>query len=691
MLNRRIAWLFIAITLLFTFSNPALAQENEVPRFEPITCDEFSIAENAVGAVYGEDVECGYLIVPEFHDQPDGETIKLGMVIIKSTNDNPAPDPLVMTQGGPGGSGIELYSFLAAPDNEIGLSLRADRDLIIFEQRGTLYSKPFLFCDEVYDLDIESMEREMSDEEGDRLYVEAYAACRERLTDEGVNLSAYNSEENAHDLADLAAALGYDQINYYGVSYGTMLGQHLMRLHPDLLRSVVLDGVVAISISPNQEMGVANNRSFTQLFDACAADDNCNQYYPDLEQVFFDTVDSLDQKPVRVPITDPETGVTYDAIFGGGEFESFVIQLFYQTDAIPLLPKFIYDVRDGRYDLYSTLQSLLAFDKNSAEGMYFSVMCAEDFDYTPEEVNTSGVRPQFAEDQRADAALTQDICELWDVTRLGVEADQAISTDLPTLLFSGNFDPVTPPNYADTVADSLSNDYAYVFPANGHGAFLTSDCANRILRDFVNDPSQEPDADACMAALTPPTFITPGNTLMAPAIMNLLGLVNYLFTDPSFGTEEARTALTDLAKAYSMPSLAGFWLFSFPGIWFIGWILVLLLKKPKERCWPARLAPWLVVLMVGIIAVFVGALASRLITGGVFDLYAGLSRDHPWVFALPWVIAGITGALVAIAIASWVKGYWGPVRRVYFSLTALAALAYSLSLAATGMLAVLLG
>ena len=238
-LKRHTIVLVLALFLILTIGIRTAAAQSGFPRFEPVSCDIFDLYEHAPGAVEGQDLQCGYLVVPERHDQPDAGSIRLAIVIIKSTGDNPAPDPLILAQGGPGGSGLELYAGLASPDSELGQMLRPERDLVVFEQRGTRYSLPFLFCQEVLDLELNAAEQELSLEEEARLLREAFQACKVRLEAEGIDLAAYNSIENARDIIDLAHVLGYDRLNYYGVSYGTMLGQHLMRLKPELLRSAI--------------------------------------------------------------------------------------------------------------------------------------------------------------------------------------------------------------------------------------------------------------------------------------------------------------------------------------------------------------------------------------------------------------------------------------------------------------------
>src|SRR5688572_12328820 len=94
----------------------------------------------------GEEIECGFLTVPERHADPDGPTAELAVAIIKSTASEPADEPLVMLLGGPG---QEVESILIAfsessPINYLKLLER--QDVIILEQRGIGYSTPSLAC-----------------------------------------------------------------------------------------------------------------------------------------------------------------------------------------------------------------------------------------------------------------------------------------------------------------------------------------------------------------------------------------------------------------------------------------------------------------------------------------------------------------------------------------------------------------
>jgi pimeloyl-ACP methyl ester carboxylesterase len=115
----------------------------------------------------------------------------------------------------------------------------AQRDLVLFDQRGTGYSQPRLDCPERSAVTPALLDGSLSAEQAQGAIVEAFRRCRERLLAQGIDLSAYNSAASAADLNDLRLALGYEKLNLYAVSYGTRLALTLMRDYPQAVRSAV--------------------------------------------------------------------------------------------------------------------------------------------------------------------------------------------------------------------------------------------------------------------------------------------------------------------------------------------------------------------------------------------------------------------------------------------------------------------
>jgi pimeloyl-ACP methyl ester carboxylesterase len=638
------------------------ASQTRSSAFRPAECGP--LVELPLGMAPGRDVECGYASVPEQHSLPDGPTIELAVVILKSTGPSPRPDPLVMAQGGPGGSTIDTYAALL-----LDSPLRAERDIVLFDQRGTLHSRPALLCPERMDVTLRTIEQNISREEEDRLGDEALLACRARLLREGANLAAFDSLENAADVDALRAALGYDTINLYGVSYGTLLALHVMRDFPGGLRSVILDSVAPPQINFLEQAARSENRALTEFFGACAADERCNAAFPDLERVFYDHARQLDGAPARAPMTDAETGKTYSAVVRGDTFQGLIFQMLYSTELLPLLPQLIYDARAGRYEVFGRIASLLVFDRTVAEGMYFSVVCAEDADFDPADATGPDLRPAIAERAERDARDLVELCRRWEAPPLGSEVDRPVASDVPTLVLTGRFDPITPPQFAAQTAQTLPRSYLYTFPNAGHGVFQSVPCADQIVASFLGAPTARP-ADSCAASLGAPRFIIPADVLRVPSLIRLLNLE---------GNSTAELAIFGGA----LLALLSAWL-ALPLAW-----LIRRLRRDAPRPAPplARALPWLALLLGALLLFFAVALVAGVVRSAEQQalLLLGVPRSMAALFVLPPIGALLAAAMLAGMAAAWRSGAWSLAQRLYHTLLALAGAVCVALLAVWGM------
>ncbi len=465
------------------------------------------------GAMLG--FECGYVVVPERHANPDGPTIRLPVAVRRATAPDPRPDPLLLAQGGPGGDAFEIFSLLV-PNTDIA----ANRDIVIFNQRGTPYAEPVLSCPETVAILPETLAA--TEEEGQRLYDEAVDACYERLQSEGIDLSAYNSLENAADVPLIVRALGYDEYNFYGVSYGTLLGLHLMRNHPEGLRSVILDSVVAPDINFLSEIPVSENRVLNEVFAACEADPDCRDQYPDLEERFFALVRQYDETPVTLQLRDPDTGEKHEAYMDGAALRSILFQMLYVSRMSAVLPKVVADLEKGDTRYIENMWPLFVFDQLVAEGMYYSVICAEDADIDVAGIPVDALRPEIAATARDEIQTYVDTCARWRVELLPPSVDDPVISDIPTLLLSGRFDPVTPPAFAAAAAVGLPNGTALVDPTASHGVAFMSPCANEVVGAFLDDPMNPPDG-ACFDAQEPLKAVPP-NAITVPLLAGINSL-----------------------------------------------------------------------------------------------------------------------------------------------------------------------
>jgi pimeloyl-ACP methyl ester carboxylesterase len=480
-------------------------------RFEAAPCPQ----DLPNGIADGEEISCGYVNVPaqraQFGVEEDAGHIRLAVAIIHSTSGKPAPDPLVMLAGGPGQSALVAYTpLLAAPGLE---ALWAERDIVLIEPRGTQYAPPLLSCPEVAAFKLETLSQQLDDTAEEAGLLAAWSACHDRFVTDGVNLGAYNSLEIAADTVSVLDALGYDQFNLYGGSYGSLLAQHLMRDYPGRVRSAILDSVSPLQHEPNLLYKAhSTDAALRGIFTACAADSACAATYPDLESVYFDLVEQLNEQPAMLQIVDPSSGDSYDLLLTGERLLVITRDILYITSVLPDFPAAVYAMIGGDFTLVELIQARSLFSLQLADGLYNSVICSELADFVPADMaDPAGLYPQLAASvtDLVDEVMLQP-CQVWGVPHLGEQVTTPVVGDIPTLLLSGEYDPTVPPAMAEVVAAGLTQAYAYTFPGFGHGV-LGDSCATTMMAAFLDDPTQAPDT-TCLDEKTGLVFSVPGRS-----------------------------------------------------------------------------------------------------------------------------------------------------------------------------------
>jgi pimeloyl-ACP methyl ester carboxylesterase len=511
------------------------------------------------GQVEAETVECGYLVAPLDRADPASHTIRLAVAIFHPSGGAEHPDPIIYLAGGPGGSALE-FLFLGF---EVAFApvLSTGRDLILLDQRGVGLSDPALDCPEVSELGKDLLDMEVDGkllayDEASDLFVETVMAC-ERDLGAVSDLSAYNTPANAADVNDLRLALGYEHVNLWGTSYGTRLALGVMRDYPEGLRSVVLDAVYPPDVDLYLELPANGVRAFDALFVGCASDAACSAAFPDLETVFFDTVDRLNETPASFEITDALTRERYDALLNGDDLVGTLFSFLYHTEVIPSLPQIIYDAAEGSFDLIALIQgSLLAQREVVSLGMQFSVECNEEHTFSSLEDYEAILAdyPQFAGflEYATVGKLSFDICQGWDSGQADPIENEPVVSDVPTLLMTGEFDPVTPPAWARRAAETLPYGSVIEYPGVGHGASVVEGCPRDMLISFLNDPTATPD-DACVAGMAM-QWVVPSDEVQAVQLepftneaMGIRGVVPAAWTEAAPGVFARASSGLDVA------------------------------------------------------------------------------------------------------------------------------------------------
>ncbi len=474
--------------------------------WKTVDCKTFDVP-----AAIAAQSDCGYVTVPEQHAQPQGRTIQLAVVRARSTSKAPAADPLFVEQGGPGDSTIGVIVDWALPNLPGLQALLKSRDLIFVEERGTRYSKPFLSCPE---LDA----HKIAVAQGQQNYTDPgwFKVCNDRFKKQGINPNAFNTRENAADVYAVAETLGYPQFNYYGVSYGTLLGQYVIAQadkHKAKLRSVILDGVVRPDIDFNLASSHTLSYALRNLFHACAQDRQCSQAYPNLEQKFLEIVDRLNQKPIPLTLTIPSSKKTFVTQLDGNAFitgiEAYLARPYSgETARGTSIPKYIQAASQGNFDwIAGKLSEDLESRNDSAKEMYHTVLCvrAKSVQATPAQVLPPPY-PQLIPLGIREAEAVTKIC---DVLQAELKPPFVYENpEIPTLVLNGTYDPVTPQPYGEAVAKNLKTAYVYTFPGVGHGSLFAprgmpaEACVTQIADSFLANPKQAPNS-SCLTQIKP--------------------------------------------------------------------------------------------------------------------------------------------------------------------------------------------
>lgn len=483
-------WTLILILVMCLGAARTHARQTYIPRFEEAACRV---------PVAGVGQRCGYLIVPEDRRDPESRLIRLHVAIFPAATPVSEADPLVYLDGGPGG-----YTLIDTEDYLSMISGLRNRDFILFDQRGVGFSEPVLNCPEIARLNLELLDEPLSPRQSAFLNDGALRGCHRRLVSEGINLSAYNTAANAADLEDLRIALGYEQWNLFGISYGTALALAAMRDFPAGIRSVVLDSVVPLQANWVLEVPQNANRVFRTLFDACAQDSACNARYPGLEARFYELVERLNLEPVTVEIQVEDAG-PLNVLMHGDDVMRILFRMLYASQLIPQLPRMIDDAYQGRYEaLAAAIYRDTLRDQTFSQGMHLSVVCADETSfYSVDQVNNANTDfPELLGNFSPNYYTYA--CEIWGVAASGRSETEPVVSSIRTLVLSGEFDPITPPRYGLMAIETLANSYYFKFPGLGHGV-MVNDCAQSIMAQFVNDPTRYPDP-SCIDAMTGPPF-----------------------------------------------------------------------------------------------------------------------------------------------------------------------------------------
>ncbi|MCJ8269252.1 MAG: alpha/beta hydrolase [Psychrosphaera sp.] len=434
-------------------------------------------------------VRCGTLQVPENYSKKDGPQLSINFAILPAIDNSKETLPLMFLAGGPGQAAVEMAGRL----NKLFTEARKTRDIIMVDQRGTGKSHP-LECPDIEELDNYTITPEEFDQQ-------EIKDCIAQFTGD---LSQFNSENAIRDFDAIRAALGHKQLNLYGGSYGTRAALVYMRLFPQNIRSVVLDSVGPIEV-PIGLFGQSSARSFELLLKHCQEEETCNQAYPQLTQEFKQLINRLEQAPVKITIPHPRLGTNTEFAISKGKVIGQIRAALYGIEGRSMVPLIVHQAFLGNY---LPLAGMIAASEGAGgiyPGLLFNITCNEDYPRINDSMFAKDAANSFGDGDSHTAF--KRACPVWPKYTPSKDFYNPVTADIPTLIMSGDLDPVTPPSNGEYSAKTLPNSHHIVVEQASHGA-IGSPCAVSVMQEFLTTLKPKELDQSCFDKLPKETFMS---------------------------------------------------------------------------------------------------------------------------------------------------------------------------------------
>lgn len=440
--------------------------------------------------------ECGTLLVPENPAAPEGRKISLHIARVPAVSRRKAADPLFILAGGPGMAASTMYAG-AAP---AFMRIQRNRDIVLVDQRGTGQSNK-LDCP----FDDEALMRSSPAE-----VAAETKRCLESLT-KRADVGFYTTSVAVRDLDRVRAALGYQQINLYGGSYGTRVAEHYLRRFPAHTRTLILDGVVAPEEALGPTIALDAEKALVDILDRCKQDAECTKRFGDPRATYHALRDALNTRAVPVTYTDPTTGETSHLDFGPPQLATVLRLSTYTSEQAAVLPLILHLAHtSGNFTPLAGqfMLMLRSYGDVLAYGMHNSVVCTEDVPfYDPKRIDRAALERTFLGTTQVDAL--QSLCADWPRGPLDPDLHAPLKSDVPVLLLSGGNDPVTPQSGAEATRKGLTHSLHVVIPGLGHGQ-IGAPCMDRVMSQFIERGSVDGLDASCTKLVKPmPFFLSP--------------------------------------------------------------------------------------------------------------------------------------------------------------------------------------
>ena len=397
----------------------------------------------------------------------------------------------VYCAGGPGGAATDD----AGGARGIFKDVKARRDIIYLDQRGsndrhrlTCPVPDFVIVDAPQQQVDDWMKQCLAGLDGDPRFLTTVPAMQ--------------------DLDDARAALGYDKINLYGISYGATAIQVYMRMFPEHERTAVLDHGTALDLPFAQSLPRASQSALDQVLTYCEQDEACHTAYPDIRADWQAILDRLAKGPVVINYTPPGESepaqVTMDMVAGS------VHELLFKSGTYSRLPALIHMFATTEdWTELAMMSGPTSPSSSSGEMllMLYTIFCFEPaWGYQPDEI--ARLNPgSYYRDLEVKIAQTQHkICTALPKPDPSLIYPAGKPASLSALMLNSLIDPQNPPSGMDLALKEFTRSKVVVEPTEGHDA-SASLCRWGIITQYIAQGSVDGLDTSCLDQQKP-TFLT---------------------------------------------------------------------------------------------------------------------------------------------------------------------------------------
>ena len=398
------------------------------------------------------DAERGLLLVPSCRKHDESAAIGLPFVHVPARRDHGVA-PLVVLAGGPGVPAIGAFetSFFGHVERFSEIC-----DVVTFDQRGANGALPNLVNPSQPRYDLDAVLTRDGFLDAQRESARGLAAY---WSERGVDLNAYNTIENAHDVNDIRRALGVDKVNLHCASYGSHLGLTVLKMYGEHIDRAIL--CIVEGLDDTHKLPANIDRHFRHLSDLARTDRRLKGQFPDLFGEIAEVLDKFDRAPetVKLPTANRRTPVGKLAV------QIVIGNALGSIRAIRDLPNFTRELAKGdSATLTRRVERWLTGP--GIHGMQLAM------DYAS---GGTAERMRLIESQRTNALLGDSfnlpfpfVGEALGVEDLGDDFRAPVESDAPTLFCAGTLDGRTPITNAKEVQRGFRNSHLIVVEGMTH-------------------------------------------------------------------------------------------------------------------------------------------------------------------------------------------------------------------------------